>query len=386
MFKMLYPRRVLSGPGCLSALGRELRDRFAGVLVVAGSASLRRSGVLETIETDLRSAGLHLRVFEGVESEPSVDTAASCTRVLSEFRDSLRAPIGVLGIGGGSVLDVAKAAAGLVNEPSTVADVFRGKPVSTKGVPFVAVPTTAGSGAEATTNAVLTDTERGTKASIRSDSFLAELVILDPELTRSAPPAVTAASGMDALTQAIEGYTSIHANEFTRPLSKEAVRLIGQNLLRAYDDGGSLPARDAMLKASFLGAVAFANCRLGAVHGIAHPVGVRYRASHGVVCAILLPYVMRFNMQDCVEDYARLAQDMGIAKKRTSARVMAASLIGMIEELNNKVGIPLKLREIGLRHEDIGAIAEESLPSGSLAANRRKMTKEDIVALLEANL
>jgi alcohol dehydrogenase class IV len=191
---------------------------------------------------------------------------------------------------------------------------------------------------------------------------------------------------MDALVQAIEGYTSIHANEFTRPLSREAVQLIGHNLVRVYSDGDDLAAREAMLKASFLGAVAFANCRLGAVHGIAHPVGVRYRTPHGVVCAILLPYVMRFNMQDCVEDYARLARDMGIAKKRTSARVMAASLIGMIEELNRKLGIPSKLKEIGLRRDDISAIAEESLPSGSLRANRRKMTREDIEVLLEANL
>jgi alcohol dehydrogenase class IV len=386
MFTMLYPRRVLSGPGCLSALGQELQNRFAGVLIVAGSGSLRRSGVLERIEADLREAGLRIRVFEGVEPEPSVDTATMCTGALSEFRDSLRAPVAVLGIGGGSVLDVAKAAAGLVNEPSTVAEIFRGKSILTKGVPFAAVPTTAGSGAEATTNAVLTDTETGTKASIRSDSLLAELVILDPALTCSAPPAVTAASGMDALVQAIEGYTSIHANEFTRPLSREAVQLIGHNLVRVYSDGDDLAAREAMLKASFLGAVAFANCRLGAVHGIAHPVGVRYRTPHGVVCAILLPYVMRFNMQDCVEDYARLARDMGIAKKRTSARVMAASLIGMIEELNRKLGIPSKLKEIGLRRDDISAIAEESLPSGSLRANRRKMTREDIEVLLEANL
>ena len=182
--------------------------------------------------------------------------------------------------------------------------------------------------------------------------------------------------------QAIEA-TRRYANGL--PLSREAVQLIGHNLVRVYSDGDDLAAREAMLKASFLGAVAFANCRLGAVHGIAHPVGVRYRTPHGVVCAILLPYVMRFNMQDCVEDYARLARDMGIAKKRTSARVMAASLIGMIEELNRKLGIPSKLKEIGLRRDDISAIARRA-SVGSLRANRRKMTREDIEVLLEANL
>lgn len=386
MFAMLYPNRVLSGPGCLDVLGNEIRHRCDGVLVVTGLSSMRRSGVLERIETSLREAGLDARAFEEVESEPSVHTVDRCVRALCELRDSVGGPVAVLGVGGGSALDVAKAAAGLVNEPAGVVEIFRGKPISTQGVPFFAIPTTAGSGAEATTNAVLTDSELGVKASIRSDGFLAELILLDPELTCSVPPSVTAASGMDALTQAIEGYTSIHANEFTRPLSREAVRLIGQNLLRAYDAGDDLSARDAMLKASFLGAVAFANCRLGAVHGIAHPVGVRYHAPHGAVCAILLPHVMRFNMQECVNDYAALAQDMRIVKKRTSKRVMAASLIGMVEEFNDKIRIPRKLKEVGLKREDVEAIAEESLPSGSLAANRRKATKEDVVAILEANL
>ena len=160
MVTMLYPRRVLSGPGCLSALGQELQNRFAGVLIVAGSGSLRRSGVLERIEADLREAGLRIRVFEGVEPEPSVDTATMCTGALSEFRDSLRAPVAVLGIGGGSVLDVAKAAA--VNEPSTVAEIFRGKSILTKECPSRQSRRRRDQ-AQATTNAVLTDTETGTR-------------------------------------------------------------------------------------------------------------------------------------------------------------------------------------------------------------------------------
>lgn len=386
VFTMQYPRRVLSGPGCLDTLPGELKDRCDGVLIVSGSSSVKKSGTLERLESGLREIGLETCAFAEVEREPSLDTVDRCIRLLSRFRDSVEGQVGVLGIGGGSALDVAKAAAGLANEPTSVTEVFRGKKITTSGVQFFAVPTTAGSGAEATSNAVLTDTARGIKASIRSDSFLAQLVVLDPELTLTLPPSVTAASGMDSLTQAIEGYTSIHANEFTRPLSREAVRLIGQSLLRAYAVGDDLSARDSLLKASFLGAVAFGSCRLGAVHGIAHPVGARYHVPHGVVCAILLPYVMRFNLQDCIEDYARLAQDMDVVQKRSSAKVMAARLIGIIEELIDKMGIPRKLRDIGLRQDDLEAIADESLPSGSLAANRRKVTKEDIIAILEANL
>lgn len=243
MFTMRYPSRVISGPGSLDALPDRLAGSCSGVLVVSGSASLRRHGVLSRIESSLRRAGVDISSFDRVEREPSVDTVDRCIEQLAEFRKATRGPVAVLGVGGGSALDVAKAAAGLANEPSTATEVFRGQPITTVGVQFVAVPTTAGSGAEATTNAVLTDTELGIKASIRSDTFLAELVVLDPELTLTLPPDVTAASGMDSLTQAIEGYTSIHANEFTRPLSREAVRLIGGNLIRAYSDGDNIAAR-----------------------------------------------------------------------------------------------------------------------------------------------
>lgn len=386
MFTMRYPSRVISGPGSLDALPDRLAGSCSGVLVVSGSASLRRHGVLSRIESSLRRAGVDISSFDRVEREPSVDTVDRCIEQLAEFRKATRGPVAVLGVGGGSALDVAKAAAGLANEPSTATEVFRGQPITTVGVQFVAVPTTAGSGAEATTNAVLTDTELGIKASIRSDTFLAELVVLDPELTLTLPPDVTAASGMDSLTQAIEGYTSIHANEFTRPLSREAVRLIGGNLIRAYSDGDNIAAREALLKASFLGAVAFGSCRLGAVHGIAHPVGARYGAPHGVVCAILLPHVMRFNLPVCIDDYAQLSRELGVTARRVSTKVMAASLIGVVEGLNDRMGIPRNLKDIRLAEEDLESIAEESLPSGSLAANRREAAKEDIIAILRANL
>lgn len=386
MFTMRYPSRVISGPGSLNALPGQLAGRYSAVLVVSGSESLRRHGVLSRIESGLCEAGLQVSCFDGVEREPSVETVDRCINQVAEFRKATRGSVAVLGVGGGSALDVAKAAAGLANEPSTALEVFRGQPITTVGIPFIAVPTTAGSGAEATTNAVLTDTELGIKASIRSDSFLAELVVLDPELTLTVPPDVTAASGMDSLTQAIEGYTSIHANEFTRPLSRESVRLIGENLVKAFSDGGNIAAREALLKASFLGAVAFGNCRLGAVHGIAHPVGARYGAPHGMVCAILLPHVMRFNLPVCTDDYAQLARELGVTHRRVATKVMAASLIGMVEGLNDRMGIPRNLKDIGLAEEDLEAIAEESLPSGSLAANRRKATKDDIIAILRANL
>lgn len=386
MFTMRYPGRVISGPHSLDALPSELKAVCSGVLVVSGSSSLRRSGVLSRVESSLRDAGLDVSVFDQVEREPSISTVDDCIQHLRRFRDTVSGAVGVVGIGGGSALDVAKAAAGLVNDQSSVLEVFRGASVTTKGVPLIAIPTTAGSGAEATNNAVLIDTESGIKASIRSDSFVAELVILDPELTLTLPRDVTAASGMDSLTQAIEGYTSIHANELTKPLSREAVKLVMNNIIQAYEIGGDVGARDSLLKASFLGAVAFGSCRLGAVHGIAHPVGARYGVPHGVVCAILLPHVMRFNMRECIDEYATLAQDIATVKKRASVKVHAASLIARVEELNDRMDIPRKLKEVGLVEQDINAIAEESLHSGSLAANCRKVEKADVIAILEGNL
>ncbi|MCL6615420.1 MAG: iron-containing alcohol dehydrogenase, partial [Firmicutes bacterium] len=206
----------------------------------------------------------------------------------------------------------AKAASGLAPAEGGIEEYFTGRPLPGPALPWVAVPTTAGTGAEVTPNAVLTDPGTRIKQSIRSDLLFARAAVIDPELTLALPPNQTTYSGMDALSHAIEAYVSKGANDLTDVFALEAARLIPANLLRAHE-GGGLEARTALARASLLAGVALANARLGAVHGLAHPLGVYYDLPHGLVCAVLLPWVMRFNLQVAYEKFARLAEVWGVA-------------------------------------------------------------------------
>ena len=218
----------------------------------------------------------------------------------------------------------------------------------------------------------MTDPTGPTKQSIRSDSFLPRVAIVDPELTVSMPPGVTARSGMDALTQAIEAYWSIHATPITDALALRAVELISAHLLAAYERGDDVVARDAMAHGSLLAGMAFANARLGAVHGLAHPLGVRYAVGHGEVCAVLLPHVMRLNRPAAPAKYDRISHVVG-----TDAADFAARLL-------ERLDLPTTLRHTGLRKEDFRTIVAEAMPSGSLRANPKKVTEEDLTAILAA--
>lgn len=366
---------VVYGNGSIESIGSKSKVFGTSAILVTGKSGFRRTTNMDRIFGSLHSQGIRGTLFDEVEPEPSIDTVEAGLCLAREINAEM-----VIGIGGGSVLDVAKAIAGLVNEPSSTYEVFDGAKVLTSGIHFVAVPTTAGTGAEATTNSVLTNTRTEVKQSIRDDSFLARLIMLDPELTLTLPQTITAHSGMDALTQAIESYTSVNATEFTDTFSLRATELVGYNILDAYDDGQDLVARERLLLGSFLAGVALANARLGAVHGLAHPVGAKYKLPHGLVCAILLPYVIEFNMEVAACKYSRLEQTLCGHTNGGKA------LRDFICDLNAKMGIPENLAEIGLQETDIPEIAERSLSSGSLRANPREATYDDLVQILQANL
>ena len=225
-----------------------------------------------------------------------------------------------------------------------------------RGLPHIAVPTTAGTGAEATSNSVLTDPENGVKKSLRGPGLLPIACIVDPQLTVTCPRTVTAASGMDALTQAIESFLSVHAIPTTEALSLEAVRLIAGGLPGAYERGDDIAARAAVSEGSFMAGLALGSARLGAVHGLAHPLGLFYKLPHGVVCAALLPHVLRRNAPAVREKYERLRQAMG------------ADPLQRVEGLIDRFGLP---REVGPYpdEERESAIVRSALTSGSSRAN-----------------
>jgi alcohol dehydrogenase class IV len=278
----------------------------------------------------------------------------------------------VIGVGGGSILDLAKAVAGLmIPNRKSVRDYFYGEAITERGIPWVAVPMTSGTGAEATPNSVLSD-GKILKQSIRGDrSWLAKLVILDPQLTVSSPPNVTAYSGLDALTQAIESYTSKKATVLTEPYSFTAAKLIAKSILVAYEHPEDEQARTDMASGSLLAGMALANARLGIVHGVAHSIGLHFDVPHGLVCGTLLPWAIVYNQEVCADKYKELVQGMGVGN-------CADDLADWVRKINSHLGIPHSIKAFGVQRDDLKKIVEESMPSGSLKANPGTTSEEDL--------
>ncbi len=274
----------------------------------------------------------------------------------------------IAGIGGGSIMDLAKAAAALAGAPHPPAYYHDGGPIPETGLTFIAIPTTAGTGAEATLNSVLTNEISGTKKSIRAAGMMARIVILDPDLLASCPKAVIAASGMDALTQAIEAYTSRHATWLSDALALEATTLIATHLEPVYQNAAS-PDAEPLLVGSYLAGVALSFARLGVVHGMAHPLGSLYHLPHGVVCAACLPYAIELNRAAYASKYDTLSS------------VLNGDLLESILTLKKRLQMTSPFRARPLREADL--IIRETLASGSTLANPKLITRTDVEWMLE---
>lgn len=368
------PERIVAGWGVISRLGEEAKTVGKNLLLLCSSRTAE-SEWMKGIVGQLEREGLTVSVEVCDAGEPTVDAVEKLLR----RAENLDADA-VIGIGGGSVLDTAKAVAGLkFPDRRPVIDYFYGQPIERRGVPWIAVPTTSGTGSEATPNSVLSDGDK-LKQSIRGDrSWIAARIILDPELTVSCPPNVTAWSGMDALTQAIESYTSAKANALTEPYSLKAAVLIAGSLETACREPGHRQARTDMAYGSLLAGIALANARLGIVHGVAHSIGLHFHVPHGLVCGTLLPWAIDFNQDVAGDKYAALARAIGAG---SSARDLADWVRG----LNRRLNIPSSIREFGVNKEDVPRIVEESMPSGSLKANPKPVSREELAGFLEAQL
>jgi len=360
-------REIVTGIGCVACVGKQAAALGARALLVTGRVALRKSGATDKVLCLLRQAGVEATLFEQVEHDPDAATVDAGLGACRERRCDV-----AIGLGGGSALDAAKAVAALANETAPAADFVLGKPITEPGLPFIAIPTTSGTGAEATKNAVISVRARRLKQSIRAECMMPAAAIVDPELTLSCPPGVTAAAGMDALVQAIEAFTSVHATPLTDALAFDAARRLVPWLPVAWDQGGNIEAREQCACASLEAGMALANARLGAVHGMAHPLGARYGIEHGVVCALLMPHVMRLNRGHVGDKYGRLSDAAG------------GDIIAVFEELVERFGLRRALDGVAIPRQEFAAIARESMPSGSLKANPRKLTEADVVGVLEA--
>ena len=376
-FDLAVPRRVLFGPGRADELPELLPTLGRRVLLCTGGDPSRHRHLL---------GGVDPVAVVAVPREPTVDQVRIATG------DARTAGVDVVvAIGGGSVLDLGKAVAVLLGNGTDPLDhlevVGRGVPVERPAVPYVAVPTTAGTGAEATANAVLGSPEHGIKASIRSPHLLAAVALVDPLLTLTCPPGVTASSGLDALTQCLEPYVSPRANPATDAVAAEGLRRGARALRRAYEHGDDRGARDEMALCSLFGGIALANAKLGAVHGVAGVVGGKVDAPHGAVCAALLAPVVEANLRALRERepaspaLRRYAEVAGLLTGRDGAAVEDA--VDWLRETVAALDVP-PLGAVGLRPAQHAEVAEKAARSSSMQGNPVRLTEEELVAVLHA--
>ena len=365
MYKLTMPRNVIFGINALEKLNSAV-PQGAKTLIVSGRSAVK-NGIVDRIAGLL--APRQVEFYCNIEPEPTIQQV---DEVRSVFRESGAGA--VVAVGGGSALDVGKVVAAAGNSTVPTADFFFNRvPMPEKGVFMAALPTTAGTGAEVTPNGVFTDKVSNIKQSIRGGTILPALALVDPVLSVDCPAAVTAASGLDALTQGIESYISRNANNATAAWAMQGVKLILDSIEEAVADGRNINARSDMSEGTMLGALAFAVSGLGAVHGLAHPVGAVTHKAHGLVCGILLPQVLKWNYPVCSQKLDELANYCGFS--------VGFELIAHVEYLLEKFNIDRSLKNHGLRESDLEWVVKNSR-SGSMRANPRDFSDEELTALL----
>jgi len=370
-FVLRAPHEIIFGPGAHQELKKLVEPVGKRPLLITGRSAISQKRAAHFVSL-LAAEGLQPAVFSAVEPEPSLETVERARQTFQAHQADV-----IIAVGGGSAIDVGKATGALafVNEP--VAHIFStGRALNKPGAPIFALPTTAGTGAEVTPNAVLSDPGQKQKASIRGRALLPCIAIVDPELTWELPREQTIYSGLDALTQAIESYTSKGANVVSDMWAAEATARIARAIRRVAADGADTAAREDMALGSLLAGLALASARLGLVHGLAHPLGALYHLPHGRVCGWLLPYVMRFNLPAAEKRYAELAARIGLPPN-------GAALVEWAEQLTQELGVSGSWKNVGLREEDFAQIISVAVSAGSSQYNPRPVTEENVHELLQ---
>jgi alcohol dehydrogenase class IV len=371
---------VIVGIDAVKKLSEVTKTFGNRALVVAGRNSLE-SGRIKVIEDELAKAGVHFTVYSDFEPEPTLSQAEKLAEYVGRVL-SLEKMDFVIGFGGGSSLDMAKVASLASENPRPIEQYIGVDRVPRKGLPLILVPTTAGSGSEASKSIVLVKDE--IKDGIVSEKVMADLAIVDPMLTVTMPPNLTSMTGIDALSHAIEAYMSINANAFTDPLALKAISMISTNLRRAYSNGSDLDARKAMSEAALLAGLAFSNASNCAGHAAAYAFAAKYGVPHGMACGISLPYVMKFNILAIPEKLADVAIAMGVEGEGLGTRELAQLAIAEVIDLLTDLGLPTSLQEIGVPEEDVVKLAEDMLKvTRLLEANPRRVGPEEARKIFE---
>lgn len=366
------------GAGCRKELPEVLKRMNLKKALVVTDKGLIKVGTTKLVTDILDEAGFPYEVYSEVKPNPTV---TNVQQGVEAFKNSNADCI--VAIGGGSAMDTAKGI-GIVSNNPEFADVVSLEgcaPTKNKSVPIVALPTTAGTGAEVTINYVIIDEERQAKMVCVDPNDIPAVAIVDPELTYSLPKSLTAATGMDALTHAIEGYITKGAWVMSDMYELQAIKMIAENLPLAVDEPTNPVGREGMALAQYIAAQAFSNVGLGLVHGMAHPMGSLHDIPHGVANAMLLPTIMEFNMPMCIEKYGIIARTMGADTTGMTAEEAAQAACDAVKALAIRVGIPQHLTEIGITEENIPALAAQAITDVCTPGNPREVTEAEIVEL-----
>lgn len=373
MSRFTIPRDVYFGEGVVSEL-KNIKGNKA--VIVIGGSSIKKNGTLEKVENYLKEAGIETKVIEGVESDPSVATVMKGVEVLNDFQ-----PDWIVGLGGGSPIDAAKAMWIFYEYPEftfeEAAKPFN-LPVLRTKAQFIAISTTSGTGTEVTSFAVITDNETGIKYPIADFNITPDVAIVDPDLAQSMPEKLIAHTGMDALTHAFEAYVSNANSAFTDALAMKSIEMIKENLLDSYQ--GSKEARSEMHIAQCLAGMAFSNATLGIVHSMAHKTGKVFSIAHGCANAIYLPYVIEFNRKTAGSVYADIAKRLNLSGNTEDELV--DSLVAMVRDFNKQLNIPATLKEFGLSEEifknNLDEVAETAVGDPCTGTNPREISVDEM--------
>lgn len=385
-YDFVAPRQIVFGWGRRREVGSLARSLGRRAFFVCGSRTLAARGALDEIAEAVRSEDVEAIHVETLSREPEVDDV---DRVAALVRERGARPGDFLmALGGGAAIDLAKAVAAMATnaQSPTVKDylegVGRGLELVEEPLPILAMPTTAGTGCEATKNAVISSYDPPFKKSLRDHRIVPRIALVDPELTVSAPPEITAASGMDAITQLFESYISLKAQPIPQALAVQGLKWAVPSIAEAVADGSSRPAREKMAHAALLSGICLANSGLGMAHGVAPALGVHCRVPHGAACALMLPVALRANAEVCRAELARLAHLVFGVPPSTDPKEAVDTLVAEVEKLCLAVGAPRRLSDLGVPAEKIPDIVASSRGS-SMSGNPRELSDDELSTLLE---
>jgi alcohol dehydrogenase class IV len=374
-------RRIVSGFGCLETLGDEIKRLGGTKVLVVTDPGIKDAGLVDLLAGVLEKAKINHRFFAEVEPDPKIEVVSLSLTAAKDFRPDL-----IVGLGGGSSLDISKVTAVMSTNEGPIEKYFGMELVPQPGIPLILIPTTAGTGSEMTSICVLSDTVNKVKKAIVSEHMFARVALLDPQLTLGLPPSITAVTGMDALVHAIESYTGIRASLLTDTLNHKAIQLIARNLRRAYANGDNREARENMLQASSLAGMAFSNTQNGLDHALALAIGGRFHLPHGLLTAFILPWVMEYNLLANPQKFIAIGRAFGENPDGLAETEGARLAVHAVRCLLEDLGIAYRLGGYGVPRAEIPALAKAAIGAARLINNNpRKVTEKEVIKLLETN-